>query len=188
MTREDGHNQGVRLRRKICGAHEAIARVVPHSYTHTMSAVAHVQQVAKTVAVSTGKVANAKSMMIWRPHGNKYVVDDANANAKSDAHIPRRRFDGYSLEKPRRASVDLEACAVHKIERSVFFFDVRRRVRRRAWTARTTNGRDGEGGPEGGRNGRGCFGKDVPSDRPRASDGRRERERRDERLIWNPFY
>ena len=63
----------MRLRRKNCGAHEAIARVVPHSYTHTMSAVAQVQQVAKTVAVSTGKVANAKSMMIWRPHGNKYV-------------------------------------------------------------------------------------------------------------------
>ena len=33
-------------------------------------------QVAKTVAVSTGKVANAKSMMVWRPHGNKYVLRD----------------------------------------------------------------------------------------------------------------
>jgi hypothetical protein len=39
-----------------------------------MSAVTQASaQVAKTVAVTTGKVANAKSMMIWRPHGNKYV-------------------------------------------------------------------------------------------------------------------
>jgi len=38
-----------------------------------MSAIAQQAQVAKTVAVSTGKVANAKSMMVWRPHGNKYV-------------------------------------------------------------------------------------------------------------------
>jgi len=27
------------------------------------------------VAVSTGKVTNAKSMMVWKPHGNKYVFD-----------------------------------------------------------------------------------------------------------------
>jgi hypothetical protein len=40
-----------------------------------MSAIAQQAQVAKTVAVSTGKVANAKSMMVWRPHGNKYVRD-----------------------------------------------------------------------------------------------------------------
>ena len=39
-----------------------------------MSAVTQASaQVAKTVAVTTGKVSNAKSMMIWRPHGNKYV-------------------------------------------------------------------------------------------------------------------
>ena len=39
-----------------------------------MSAVTQASaQVAKTVAVSTGKVSNAKSMMVWRPHGNKYV-------------------------------------------------------------------------------------------------------------------
>jgi len=42
-----------------------------------MSAIAQQAQVAKTVAVSTGKVANAKSMMVWRPHGNKYVRDDS---------------------------------------------------------------------------------------------------------------
>ena len=49
---------------------------VPHSIARnkiTMSAIAQQAQVAKTVAVSTGKVANAKSMMVWRPHGNKYV-------------------------------------------------------------------------------------------------------------------
>ena len=38
-----------------------------------MAAIAQSAQVSKTVAVSTGKVANAKSMMVWRPHGNKYV-------------------------------------------------------------------------------------------------------------------
>ena len=51
---------------------------VPHSIARqkiNMSAIAQQAQVAKTVAVSTGKVANAKSMMVWRPHGNKYVRD-----------------------------------------------------------------------------------------------------------------
>ena len=47
-----------------------------------MSAIAQQAQVAKTVAVSTGKVANAKSMMVWRPHGNKYVRDDSRAPTK----------------------------------------------------------------------------------------------------------
>ena len=46
-----------------------------------MSAIAQQAQVAKTVAVSTGKVANAKSMMVWRPHGNKYVWFDDDARA-----------------------------------------------------------------------------------------------------------
>ena len=41
-----------------------------------MSAITQASaQVAKTVAVSTGKVTNAKSMMVWKPHGNKYVID-----------------------------------------------------------------------------------------------------------------
>ena len=40
-----------------------------------MSAVTQASaQVAKTVAVSTGKVTNAKSLMVWKPHGNKYVL------------------------------------------------------------------------------------------------------------------
>ena len=45
----------------------------PHAHGK-MSAITQASaQVAKTVAVTTGKVSNAKSMMIWRPHGNKYV-------------------------------------------------------------------------------------------------------------------
>ena len=41
-----------------------------------MSAITQASaHVAKTVAVSTGKVTNAKSMMVWKPHGNKYVFD-----------------------------------------------------------------------------------------------------------------
>jgi ribulose-bisphosphate carboxylase small chain len=44
-----------------------------------MSAIAQQVQVSKTVAVTTGKVANAKSMMVWRPHGNKYVSHRSRA-------------------------------------------------------------------------------------------------------------
>ena len=53
--------------------------------THAiMSAITQASaQVAKTVAVTTGKVANAKSMMIWRPHGNKYV----NARDRSNLRV-----------------------------------------------------------------------------------------------------
>jgi|TARA_B110000093_G_scaffold134056_1_gene143465 hypothetical protein len=36
-----------------------------------LSAVAPVLN--KTLVVSTGKVANTNSMMVWQPHGNKYV-------------------------------------------------------------------------------------------------------------------
>ena len=59
------------------GRRRAVARTRRHNRTRTskiMSAVTQASaQVAKTVAVTTGKVSNAKSMMIWRPHGNKYV-------------------------------------------------------------------------------------------------------------------
>jgi len=51
-----------------------------------MSAITQVNaHVAKAVAVSTGKVANAKSMMVWRPHGNKCVIErDATDDARRD--------------------------------------------------------------------------------------------------------
>jgi len=50
-----------------------------------MSAITQASaQVAKTVAVSTGKVTNDKSMMVWKPHGNKYVfVFDATRDASA---------------------------------------------------------------------------------------------------------
>ena len=70
-----------------------------------MSAVTQASaQVAKTVAVTTGKVSNAKSMMIWRPHGNKYVetkraramtktkTDDEDAIAREGVLIANARF------------------------------------------------------------------------------------------------
>ena len=48
----------------------------PARFESEMSAITQASaQVAKTVAVSTGKVTNAKSMMVWKPHGNKYVID-----------------------------------------------------------------------------------------------------------------
>ena len=61
-----------------------------HAYLEIMSAITQASaQVAKTVAVTTGKVANAKSMMIWRPHGNKYV----NARDRSNLRVSFAR--GY---------------------------------------------------------------------------------------------
>ena len=70
-----------------------------------MSAITQASaQVAKTVAVTTGKVSNAKSMMIWRPHGNKYVetkrarerdemkTDDEDAIAREGVIIANARF------------------------------------------------------------------------------------------------
>jgi hypothetical protein len=59
-----------------------------------MSAITQASaHVAKTVAVSTGKVTNAKSMMVWKPHGNKYVFDarrDARERASEGCGIIRR--------------------------------------------------------------------------------------------------
>ena len=56
-----------------------------HALHVTMSAITQASaQVAKTVAVSTGKVTNAKSMMVWKPHGNKYVfVFDATRDTRA---------------------------------------------------------------------------------------------------------
>ena len=36
-----------------------------------MQSIAQAQKVQKINAVSTGKVVDEKSMMDWRPHGNK---------------------------------------------------------------------------------------------------------------------
>ena len=76
-----------------------------------MSAVTQASaQVAKTVAVTTGKVSNAKSMMIWRPHGNKYVetkrarerdemkTDDDDAIAREGVIIANARCVDPSRE------------------------------------------------------------------------------------------
>jgi len=58
-----------------------------------MSAITQASaQVAKTVAVSTGKVSNAKSMMVWRPHGNKYVSFDASERAIARWAMHARRI------------------------------------------------------------------------------------------------
>ena len=89
---------------------------VPHSIARqkiNMSAIAQQAQVAKTVAVSTGKVANAKSMMVWRPHGNKYVRDDSTRRRRRRLRSPSSIFRddliitrrGISLGNFRDASV-----------------------------------------------------------------------------------
>ena len=68
-----------------------------HSRTlKVMSAITQASaQVAKTVAVSTGKVTNAKSMMVWKPHGNKYVfVFDASATRETGLGLDYSRPRG----------------------------------------------------------------------------------------------
>jgi hypothetical protein len=53
-----------------------------------MSAITQASaQVAKTVAVSTGKVTNAKSMMVWKPHGNKYVFVERDVRRRKERGI-----------------------------------------------------------------------------------------------------
>ena len=81
-----------------------------------MSAIAQQAQVAKTVAVSTGKVANAKSMMVWRPHGNKYVhsrlaissLGGISTSARGAILDDREPFEGMT------SSVDGRARAPHR--------------------------------------------------------------------------
>ena len=66
-----------------CRSREGVG-TFQHAYLEIMSAITQASaQVAKTVAVTTGQVANAKSMMIWRPHGNKYV----NARDRSNLRV-----------------------------------------------------------------------------------------------------
>ena len=76
-----------------------------------MSAITQASaQVAKTVAVTTGKVANAKSMMIWRPHGNKYV----NARESIEpSRIFRERIAPHraNVARPLRARARLDDAA-----------------------------------------------------------------------------
>ena len=80
-----------------------------------MSAITQASaQVAKTVAVTTGKVSNAKSMMIWRPHGNKYV------------ETKRARERRRNVDEGRRGAGDLRGR----------FRDYRERAMRRAVTSR----------------------------------------------------
>jgi len=70
-----------------------------------MSAITQASaSVAKTVAVSTGKVSNAKSMMVWRPHGNKYVSFDARRR-REDADDGSRGGMGWG-GLPRRGRGD----------------------------------------------------------------------------------
>jgi len=58
------------LKSKVSGAISVINTLI-NIYTYNMQSIAQVQNVQKINAVSTGKVANEKSMMVWRPHGNK---------------------------------------------------------------------------------------------------------------------
>merc|ERR1712072_1360071 len=60
-----------------------------HKYT-TMQSIAQVQNVQKINAVSTGKVANEKSMMVWRPHGNKMFETFSFLPPLSDADLTKQ--------------------------------------------------------------------------------------------------
>merc|ERR1712072_703877 len=56
----------------------------------TMQSIAQVQNVQKINAVSTGKVANEKSMMVWRPHGNKMFETFSFLPPLSDADLTKQ--------------------------------------------------------------------------------------------------
>ncbi|CCO66751.1 ribulose-1,5-bisphosphate carboxyase/oxygenase small subunit (IC) [Bathycoccus prasinos] len=62
-----------------------------------MQSIAQVQNVQKINAVSTGKVVNEKSMMVWRPHGNK----DCFALEKWDIYLSK----AYILASNLRADI-----------------------------------------------------------------------------------
>jgi hypothetical protein len=63
--------KGEKRREGSLKAHAQSSYIALISITNTMQSIAQVQNVQKINAVSTGKVANEKSMMVWRPHGNK---------------------------------------------------------------------------------------------------------------------
>merc|ERR1711981_544301 len=56
----------------------------------TMQSIAQVQNVQKINTVSTGKVANEKSMMVWRPHGNKMFETFSFLPPLSDADLTKQ--------------------------------------------------------------------------------------------------
>ncbi|CAL6425801.1 unnamed protein product [Bathycoccus prasinos] len=55
-----------------------------------MQSIAQVQNVQKINAVSTGKVVNEKSMMVWRPHGNKMFETFSFLPPLSDADLSKQ--------------------------------------------------------------------------------------------------
>merc|ERR1712159_475859 len=61
-----------------------------HIKVITMQSIAQVQNVQKINAVSTGKVANEKSMMVWRPHGNKMFETFSFLPPLSDADLTKQ--------------------------------------------------------------------------------------------------
>jgi hypothetical protein len=100
-----------------------------------MSAITQASaHVAKTVAVSTGKVTNAKSMMVWKPHGNKYVFverDVRRARAWSRAALARiiPRATPRVASGGRRARALGDAARATKDARGIYFFACLRRAR-----------------------------------------------------------
>ena len=70
MRKKSRKNHKKILKGKVSGA-DSVINTLTNIYTYNMQSIAQVQNVQKINAVSTGKVANEKSMMVWRPHGNK---------------------------------------------------------------------------------------------------------------------
>merc|ERR1712216_953649 len=61
-----------------------------YTQINTMQSIAQVQNVQKINAVSTGKVVNEKSMMVWRPHGNKMFETFSFLPPLSDADLSKQ--------------------------------------------------------------------------------------------------
>merc|ERR1711959_829068 len=70
--------------------------------------IAQVQNVQKINAVSTGKVANEKSMMVWRPHGNKMFETFSFLPPLSDADLTKQVQ--YLLNNADEVIQEVKAC------------------------------------------------------------------------------
>ncbi|CAL6439051.1 unnamed protein product [Bathycoccus prasinos] len=61
-----------------------------------MQSIAQVQNVQKINAVSTGKVVNEKSMMVWRPHGNNAILVEQRLDSVPRVEDPAHAYtDGH---------------------------------------------------------------------------------------------
>merc|ERR1711935_90069 len=85
-----------------------------YTQINTMQSIAQVQNVQKINAVSTGKVVNEKSMMVWRPHGNKMFETFSFLPPLSDADLSKQvqylLNNGWTPSTPTTTTTDTGSC------------------------------------------------------------------------------